>query len=556
MKKIVLFLFLLISFNSFAQWNATNVNTKICDTSGKQIDPRIMADGVGGAYIAWKDSRVSSTNPDIYLQRIDGNGFVKWKKQGIGLCTESHDQSTPAICSDMKGGAIVAWSDWRSSVERDLYAQRIDSNGNIKWTLDGANITNLPQREHSEKIVSDGASGIIIAFEKQTLGDWGVWAQRLDSNGTKMWGAGGIRVCNVDTNKTKRNHRICKDRNGGAYITWQDARPTPTTSSNDTFDIYAQHINSNGTLLWGSGGKPVCYATNDQVNAKVDPDSVTNGIVVAWQDKRNGVDFDIYMQRMDSSGNPAWAVNGIAVCNAVGDQSALDFLTFDGTKDIIITWKDSRNGNNDIYAQKVNHVGVPQWTSNGIVVCNSTTEQVNPNITSDQNNGAIIVWQDSSFTTGWDVKAQHLNSAGQTVWTTNGLVVSDAIGEQNSPKNCTDNKGGTIICWQDKRNNVDFDIYAHHLYSTGVFPASVSNTINEKSISIYPNPSHEKITIKNIDLETLKSIEIISMLGETIISKEINHSETTINIQNLSSGIYIIKLKTENKFGQYKFIKN
>lgn len=547
---------LLISIKTFAQWNTTSLNTMICDTTGKQIDPRIMEDGVGGAYIAWKDFRPSTVNPDIYIQRIDVNGKTKWNKQGVVLCSNIKDQSTPAICSDMKGGAIVAWSDWRSGVERDLYAQRIDSNGNIKWTLDGANITNLSQREHSEKIVSDGKGGVIIAFEKQMTGDWGVWAQRLDSNGTKMWGAGGIRVCNIDTNKTKRNHRICKDRNGGAYITWQDARPTPTTSFNDTFDVYAQHINASGTLLWGAGGMPVCFATNDQVNAKVDPDSATNGIIVAWQDKRNGVDFDIYMQRLDSTGSPAWAVNGIPVCNAVGDQSALDFLAFDGTKDIVITWKDSRNGQNDIYAQKINHFGISQWSSNGIVVCNSATEQVNPNIISDQNNGVIIVWQDSSFTTGWDVKSQHLNSAGQALWTANGLVVSNAIGEQNGPKNCTDNKGGAIFCWQDKRNNIDFDIYAHHLYSTGVFPAGVTNRIDTKQISIYPNPSNENVTIKELNLGTIKTIEINSMLGERILFKEINDAETTININNLNIGIYILKVSTENGFGQFKFIKN
>ena len=108
-----------------------------------------MEDGKGGAFIVWKDYRMGASNPDIYVQRLDSLGVPKWTLNGIGACTDMADQSTPAIISDMRGGAIVAWSDWRSGVERDLYAQRIDGNGNVCWTANGANISNLSNREHS-----------------------------------------------------------------------------------------------------------------------------------------------------------------------------------------------------------------------------------------------------------------------------------------------------------------------------------------------------------------------------------------------------------------------
>ena len=294
MKKILPLLVLFLSLKSFAQWNInTAINTPICTEAAKQIDPRIMEDGVGGAYITWKDYRPTNALPDIYIQRIDAKGNVKWISNGIGVCTDIKDQSTPAICSDMKGGAIVAWSDWRTGIERDLYAQRIDSNGNIKWMVNGANISNLSNREHSEKITSDGKGGVIIAFEKQIAGVWDVWAQRLDSSGNKMWGAGGIRVCPTDTNKSKRNHRIAKDRSGGAIISWQDNRTGADNYTNTNYDIYAQRINANGILLWGNTGKPISVGIGDQLNAKIDLDSASNGAIIAWQDTRISPDYDI-----------------------------------------------------------------------------------------------------------------------------------------------------------------------------------------------------------------------------------------------------------------------
>lgn len=554
MKQFLSLFIILFSIKSFAQWNSnTIINTPICTDIAKQIDPRIMEDGVGGAYIIWKDYRPTNGLPDIYIQRIDAKGNVKWISNGIGICTDIKDQSTPAICSDMKGGAIVAWSDWRTGIERDLYAQRIDSNGNIKWTVNGANVSNLSNREHSEKITSDGKGGVIIAFEKQVAGVWDVWAQRLDSSGNKMWGVGGIRVCPTDTNKTKRNHRIAKDRNGGAIISWQDNRTGTDNYTNTNYDIYAQRINNNGTLLWGNAGKPISVGIGDQINAKIDLDSASNGAIIAWQDTRISVDYDIYMQKIDSNGNAKWTTNGIVVCNASGNQSALDFLTIDATGETIITWKDSRIGSEDIYAQKINNAGVAQWTANGLVICNASYPQINPNICSDQNKGAIITWQDSSATTGWDIKVQHINNAGQSLWATNGLVVSNAIGEQNGPKNVTDNKGGTIICWQDKRTGTN-DIYAHHLFSTGVFPADVKSILNDDEVVVYPNPFSSILEIRSSIIGT-KTVTVFNILGEQIHKIITEEQSSNIDLSQVNKGIYLLKIETEKGTSTKKIIK-
>jgi len=38
-----------------------------------------------------------------------------------------------------------------------------------------------------------------------------------------------------------------------------------------------------------------------------------------WKDERNG-NIDIYAQRIDASDVPLWAVDGVPVCTAAGDQ--------------------------------------------------------------------------------------------------------------------------------------------------------------------------------------------------------------------------------------------
>lgn len=59
----------------------------------------------------------------------------------------------------------------------------------------------------------------------------------------------------------------------------------------------------------------VCNAVGTQTLHQVVPDGM-GGAVVAWQDLRNGVDYDIYAQRMDAYGNMLWASNGILICGA------------------------------------------------------------------------------------------------------------------------------------------------------------------------------------------------------------------------------------------------
>lgn len=70
--------------------------------------------------------------------------------------------------------------------------------------------------------------------------------------------------------------------------------------------------------------------------------------------------------------------------------------------------------------------------------------------------------------------------------------------------------------------------------------------------SIFPNPSKDIINIKSE--EELKSIEIYSILGEKVMFFEKKIKQ--LNIKNLSKGIYIMKLITNQGSAFKKFIKN
>lgn len=550
-------LFIFINYSALAQWSMDpTVNTKVCDTAGLQKDVRLESDGAGGVFMVWRDYRKGTNSSDVYAQRLDSLGFPMWTPNGIGIVTLSADQSTPAIVSDDQDGVIIAWSDWRSGIERDIYAQRVDGNGNILWQTNGAVVTVKNDREHSEKIIKDDHSGIIAVWEQQRgNGTWDIWAQRIDSNGNEVWPAGGIPLVLEGSNR--RNHKAQRDGNGGAIITWQDER-------SGTHDIYAQRIDAQGNRLWGNMGKAVCNASGVQNNPKIDPEKGSKGVYIVWADARSTTDYDIYAQRLDSNGNNMWGPTGYPVSTAPGNQSAVDILSNNKVNGVIITWKDSRNGNTDIYAQKLEYTGSPQWTANGVVVCNASGDQLNPNIVSDKDSGAIVVWQDERAA-DWDVYAQRIGKEGQMRWTANGEAVCTAIGDQEAPKNVPDNKGGTIVAWKDERTSNFDDIYAHHLFDSGS-PNSVRD-INSavEQIEVFPNPMGDVINVKiGLSRTDYLGFVLYDLLGREVY----NFSEYTqyftkgkhqvrldISNNNLSSGLYLLQVQGAEGGVSIKLIK-
>lgn len=83
---------------------------------------------------------------------------------------------------------------------------------------------------------------------------------------------------------------------------------------------------------------------------------------------------------------PSFAADSVALSTAANDQSSPTIVS-DGMGGAIATWRDYRNGsalaNADIYAQRVNAAGVPQWTADGVALCTAANDQGPPTIVSD-----------------------------------------------------------------------------------------------------------------------------------------------------------------------------
>jgi surface protein len=74
---------------------------------------------------------------------------------------------------------------------------------------------------------------------------------------------------------------------------------------------------------------------------------------------------------------------------------------------------------------------------------------------------------------------------------------------------------------------------------------------NQLNISIYPNPTNDKLFIQG--LSSLSKVSIYNVLGKLVLSQTISKE---IDVKQLSKGIYILKIADEQKEIVRKFIKN
>ncbi len=537
MKKylIILISFIYISVN--AQWNNNvSINTSVCVQPYDQQNPKMAIDTKGGVIIVWEDYRADATQTasDIFVQRLDASGYAKWTQNGVAVCTHTANQNSVATTESGTGGVLMVWTDYRNG-NADIYIQKVDSMGNPLWTTNGVQITSNIYAQKDARVIADGSGGAIIIWKDSSAGNWDIKAQKINSIGIIQWASGGVNICNAAYDQI--NARIDIDGTGGAIIVWQDKRNTVD------YDIYAQRISGAGMVTWTANGIYICSTSGTQNNPKIEPDG-SGGAYIVWQDKRSGVDYDIYAQRINSSGIAQWATNGIVVCNAAGDQTSIDFK-YTGLNTIIIVWKDARNTSYfDIYGQKINANGTIGWVANGVLVSGAAYNQVSPNIITDGLGGAIVAYKDSS-TTDWNINSSKITSTGNIAWS---QIVCNAIGTQSQPKNMPDGAGGSIFVWQDKRNGTDRDIYAQKIFSNGTLTAIVDYQ-NNKSIELklWPNPveNYLNIQIKNNITSTFNQIEIFDIIGNKVI-EQVHYSNTfSIDVASLQRGSYFIKVYSD-----------
>jgi hypothetical protein len=232
-------------------WTANGI--AVAAPAGNTQNVKLVTDGLGGAIAAWEDFRSGATR-DIYAQHIvssAGLGAVdgSWPVNGRGICTAVNDQAAPDLLADGAGGAFMAWHDLRGGSVNNIYAGHVLAAGvnDPAWTANGVAVCTDPAGQSNPSVCTDGSGSLIVTWQDNRGGSGAtdVYAQHVLGTGTvdAAWPVNGRAVSTASGGQASA--KATSDGAGGAIIAWQDFR-----NSND-YDIFAQRV-----ARWGYLGTP------------------------------------------------------------------------------------------------------------------------------------------------------------------------------------------------------------------------------------------------------------------------------------------------------------
>lgn len=75
------------------------------------------------------------------------------------------------------------------------------------------------------------------------------------------------------------------------------------------------------------------------------------------------------------------------------------------------------------------------------------------------------------------------------------------------------------------------------------------------AFSVYPNPAQDKITIEGEHFASNSVVTILDLQGRQVQSSTLNASKSTLDISNLTQGVYFVRIEDADKIGVQQLIK-
>lgn len=439
----------------------------------------------------------SAGSGDIFISRLDTSGNFVWAKAMAGTSY----QIGYSMCYDPSGGGFVYITGWFNGtvdfdpgsgvfnlttpiIDDDMFITKLDASGNFIWAKQ---ITGSTGSDHGNSIVIDTAGG-------------------------------------GDVYST------------GVFIGTPDFDPGPgvfnLTSQALTSDAFILKLDSAGNFVWA---KALLGTGNDRGLSLV-LDQAGSGAVFTTGTFEGTGDFDpgagvfnltaagsrdIYISKLDSSGNFIWAKAMGGTGSDIGNSIAVDSLG-----NVYTTGEFAGTGDFDPGA------GVYNLTSAGSADA----------FLSALDSSGNFVWAKVVGGTSSDVGAAvALNPVGNGNLHLGGNFLSPTI-----------TLGSTTLIISSAR-----DFFIAKLDAAS-FPTGINEAGRvDHGILFFPNPARSEFRIQSSEFR-IQNVEIVNVFGQQVYNSafDILHSALTIDVSSLASGIYTVNVITDGNISVQKLIIN
>jgi hypothetical protein len=404
--------------------------------------PAVSFDGTNYLGV-WEDDR-SDTIHDIYGARVTRGGTLL-DTAGIPICTDPGGEHLAASCSD-GANCLIAWRDYRGD-SIGIFGTRVTPAG-VVLDSSGFPILSLPSFSNEQ----GPAVGFVGGWFLVVTTDWHNQSEK-DITGARVSPAGKVQdtiEIPISTAVDEQSRPAACGDGTNYLVVWQDHR------QDTTCEIRGARVTQRGATL-EPGSLEVSGKAGDARSPSVQRGR-TNSLV-AWQDLRNGRDYDIYGTRITPEGL-VLDTSGIPISVAERNQGPAA-VAHDGTN-YLVTWMDFRGGSWNIYGSRMTEDG-RVIESAGVAICTAPRYQENPSLEFGRTD-YLVVWQDQR-NGDWDIYGARVAPNG-TVLDTSGIVLLRMAQDQELPALAFDGLN-FLVAWQDRRNDVSWRIYCSRVTPQG-----------------------------------------------------------------------------------------
>ena len=327
---------------------------------------QIVSNGDGGAIIAWDNFKpyYEALHDDyLCLQKIAPDGALLWGNAGFTLVASSPfhasaagsngiaDRSLPTytgtqdIVTDGDGGVIVIWEVEGEQDANQVFAQRVNSQGNSVWSKNTLVGTGTYQ---DNSLRTNSSGGAFLALQSP---DQGVTFQ------VQMGQDGGL------LGLTQYYPYAVSDGSGG-IISANLNIVQPDTSPSSIYDILnIERSDSEGSPVWPEKQVFSSQLGYEITNLQCTTDD-NGGIFLAWQIEKGDVGHGIiYVQRVDAAGNILFGDAGTNVFGTADTYQGYNSVLSDNSGGIFVVAPihNGAFGGNRVCIQHISSNGNRLW---------------------------------------------------------------------------------------------------------------------------------------------------------------------------------------------------
>ena len=452
---------LLLTAVTFAQWSSDPASPQLL---GSGVQAQVKGTSDGGVYVAWL---TDMGGYHVYLQRFDATGVAQFDDGGM-LVSDNNNESWIAVfhmnlAVDSDNNAIITVLDTRAG-PWNVYAYKISSDGSMLWGDDGVSVSNSSQTNYSPRLAVLTDNSVVVAWSPNSTT---VEIQRISSDGGLMWGDGILIEDNIES---LMSPQPIVNSNGDALVQWI-GQSGPIWAADSK--IYLQKYNLDGNAHWDNptvAVGPVVFPMGNWSQGIIADDS--GGTFSAWTQFSGNVQNAV-SQHITEEGTIAWTDGVDLSTNSSNLRMSPMLSVAEETQELMSVWKEANGSQSErgIFAQRLDSSGNQLWGSNGVTVValNSSYDYLDLSVAAFGEELISTYIQQSTNMNG-DIYANRLDAEGNSTWTyetvtvTNtGTIKSDMMAEKGP--NCL------FIAWTESGS-----VYAHCLREDGTLGAPDVNS--------------------------------------------------------------------------------